>query len=341
MKNKFYLIILSLIVNNVLNSQIINFPDQNFKNALLTSSSTLMLANWTYENLGGDTVILDANNDGEVQQSEALAVSYLQIANSSISDLTGIEYFTNLHNLNFGYNPISTVTLSTLMQLEVLSSHNSQLTNLNLAGLTNLKILYCINNQINTLDFTGLTSLKKVYCGYNNLSSLDFSGNPELDDLGCEHNPNLSSIKIKNNKMQLYGNQTLYNESWGGNPNLNYICADSFEIAGLQSFLASCGITQPITIDSACELSNNNFAFNTGVSVYPNPSNGIFTVSFEDLLNEEVTLEVFNPIGQRVFVEKVQNVKEHQLVLDELSSGSYIIKVSYKDRISKKQILKK
>lgn len=64
-------------------AQIVNIPDANFKTALLA--------------IGG----LDANSDEEIQCSETLTLTgTLNVSNKSISNLTGIEAFTN----NKGYH---------------------------------------------------------------------------------------------------------------------------------------------------------------------------------------------------------------------------------------------
>jgi Leucine-rich repeat (LRR) protein len=67
------------------------------------------------------------NNDGEIQVSEAAAVTIMYVQSLEIASLIGIQSFTNLQTLNCSYN---------------------QLTSLNVQGLTNLQNLYCNNNQL-------------------------------------------------------------------------------------------------------------------------------------------------------------------------------------------------
>ena len=64
-----------LIVIDSVNG-IVYIPDANFKAKLIA--------------LGVDT-----NTDGEIQFSEALVPTVLDVSNSNIADLTGIEAFTN------------------------------------------------------------------------------------------------------------------------------------------------------------------------------------------------------------------------------------------------------
>ncbi|WP_339889360.1 T9SS type A sorting domain-containing protein [uncultured Flavobacterium sp.] len=81
-----------LIVIDSVNG-IVYIPDANFKAKLIA--------------LGVDT-----NTDGEIQFSEALVPTVLDVSNSNIADLTGIEAFTNLSTLNCSINNLTTLNLS-------------------------------------------------------------------------------------------------------------------------------------------------------------------------------------------------------------------------------------
>ncbi len=101
MKNHYLFI--ALLFSSILSAQIVNIPDVNFKQALVGGYSTTALPvytisatsgyNWAIPNL--DTPI-DANFDGQIQVSEAQAITYLDVRNLNIASLTGIEAFTNL-----------------------------------------------------------------------------------------------------------------------------------------------------------------------------------------------------------------------------------------------------
>ena len=71
-------------------AQIINFPDPNFKNALVNTKCVS-----TNGNSGGE-IDSDLNNDGEIDVSEALMVMDLEIDSALIYNLDGLEYFKNL-----------------------------------------------------------------------------------------------------------------------------------------------------------------------------------------------------------------------------------------------------
>ncbi|MBK8349505.1 MAG: hypothetical protein IPL08_18600 [Saprospiraceae bacterium] len=72
------------------NAQIIDFPDANFKNALVNT----LCADTDGDNIGDADA--DLNNDGEIDVSEVLQVTYLNVSNKEISNLDGIGNFENL-----------------------------------------------------------------------------------------------------------------------------------------------------------------------------------------------------------------------------------------------------
>ena len=320
MKKTLFFVFLFLPI--LVTAQIINFPDINLKNRLLASNSGLDIAstNWDFTVFpnASSTIAIDSNGDGEIEVSEALQVSRLKIQSQSISNLTGLEYFTNLRYLLANDNLFTQIDVSNFPHLQLLFIHNNHLSNIDLSNLTEMIIFYSPNNQFTSLDFSGLTNLKAVYCGHNQLTSLDFSSNPVFNDLGCSYNPNLTSINLKNNQQQVFGAQTWYNECWGNNPSLTAICADDNEIVSIQSFLQNCGITQPITVDSVCALNIQKDNFNQ-LAIYPNPVKGLLQIDNQEVIK----YQLFNAVGVEI--------KSNTLLIGgsidclNLSTGFYIL----------------
>ena len=71
------------------NSQIITFTDANFKAKLLEANTTNTIA----RNLAGNYFKIDANNNSQIEQSEASKVKELVCSFSSISNLNEINFF--------------------------------------------------------------------------------------------------------------------------------------------------------------------------------------------------------------------------------------------------------
>lgn len=308
---KLYLIF--LIANNYSYSQIINIPDPHFK-ALLLQADT--------DNDIAGLVKIDMNNNGEIEQSEALLVYDFVFPPGNISSLVGIEYFTNLMYFSCPSNQIISLDLSNLTQLITLGLGANQLTNLNLTGLTNLEFINCGGNQITELDFSTLTALEVIICGQNLFTVLDFSNNLVFDQLRADECPNLTTIKINNNYPQNF-TQTPYNGCWVNNPNLVNICVDANEVAPIQTFLSNCNITQPINILTDCALSNIDFVA-TPFKLAPNPTSG--TVFFDNSVNAFNTVHVYNYLGQEILSKKLAPIFNEKLDLSTFEKGIYIAK---------------
>ena len=185
---KKYLLLL-LLAYFSLEAQIVNIPDANFKAKLLAATTTNFIAstgspyysefynNWS----PASSQVVDTNGDGEIQVAEAQAIKSLDLKYSNISNLTGIEYFTNLKTVKLKFNSIDTFNASTLINLEYLDLYLNGLQSLTLGeGLTQLSYLDCSSNQLTALDVTGCTGLVTLKCGTNNINGLVISDLPNL-----------------------------------------------------------------------------------------------------------------------------------------------------------------
>ena len=315
-----------LITKLVCFSQIINIPDTNFKTLLLQSNNSNGVAG----------MIIDTNNNGEIEQSEAILVDYIYLPPGNISDLTGLEYFTNITSFGCPDNNISTLNLTTLIHLETLGLGGNQLSSLNLTGLTNLWFLNCGGNQLTAIDFSTLSALRIVQCAQNPYTILDFTNNPLFDQLSCSGCPNLTTIKIKNNRPQIF-TQTPYNSCWDNNPNLNTICADVNEVNALQAFLTNCNITQPINIVTDCSLINENFA-DSNFSLAPNPTTG--TIFFDNSKRNYKTGIIYNYLGQEILSKNLDSILNENLDLSSFENGVYFLKFSNEKESNSMKIIK-
>lgn len=179
------LLFLVLLLSNFFGfAQYTLIPDVNFEKALIR--------------LGIDS----GSIDGNVLTANVSGVTKLQVQFSYISDLTGIQDFTALIDLE---------------------CHHNQLTSLDVTKNTSLVNLVCDNNQLTSLDVSKNTSLDYFWCNSNKLTSLDLS-NSIITFLNCENN-NLLTLNLKNGKntnFNIYS--SLYLKS---NPNLTCIQVDN------------------------------------------------------------------------------------------------------------------
>lgn len=166
-------------------SQNFNVPDANFEQALI--------------DLGIDTTSPSNQIDGQVNLSPAVTgSSVLDLTAKSILDLTGIEYFTSLEELDLDHNLLTTVDLSNNLELEWLSVFNNNLTVLDVSAHSNLEHLHCNSNALTELILPVTSSLRWLDCGSNQLSTIDFSNSNQLEILECQFNSfetlNLNSL---------------------------------------------------------------------------------------------------------------------------------------------------
>ena len=313
MKNN--LLIIFILGSVLVSAQIINIPDPTFKALLLAADVGLDTAG---------LIRVDINNNGEIEQSEALLVQSMNIPNANISSIVGLEYFTNVDAIAFFGNNISTINVSTLTRLRLLGVSNNPLTSITLTGAVALQRLACGGSLLTQIDFSGLPNLKAVSCNFSRLTSLDFSNNPLFNELGCRNN-NLTSINIKNGRTQSFAQSNiLYTDCWAtGNPNLTVICADANEVASLQTFLTNCGTTQAINIVSNCALDNESFSENK-IMLLPNPTKDLVYFDNSKTAFELVTMH--NSLGQQVLNQRLTVSGNEMISLQNLPLGIYFFK---------------
>ncbi|WP_159780566.1 leucine-rich repeat domain-containing protein, partial [Flavobacterium sp. 9AF] len=187
---KIYFLLLVLFGLN-LQGQIINIPDANFKAKLLSANSSNQIASTEIPDQYGYVTnynSIDTNNNGEIEESEAELITVLNIYESNIYDLTGIEYFSNLITLRCKNIQITNLDLTQLANLYFLDCSDNQLSTLNITQNSNLKYLYCYDNQLSDLNISQNLNLVFLQCSGNQLSSLNLSQNINLTSLGCSNN---------------------------------------------------------------------------------------------------------------------------------------------------------
>ena len=163
-----------------------NFPDNHFREWLLSQS------------YGKDAVITDAEMSG---------ITKITARGCNIQDLSGIENFKQLTNLDVGNNVdtpeekrnrITSLDLSGNPKLRELSCDYNQLVSLNVSQCPELRKMDCSNNLLTALDVTNNENLLLLYCNDNQLPELIVASNPNLGVLSCSGN-RLTALDVTNN----------------------------------------------------------------------------------------------------------------------------------------------
>ena len=268
-------------------SQTTAIPDDNFEQALI--------------DLG-----IDSNGkNGNILNSDAVAVDTLQIPTKNIANLSGIEAFTSLTSLNCWGNQLTSLDISTNTALTSLNCNNNKLASLDVSSNTVLTDLSCFKNNLTNLDVSKNTTLTELSCGSNQLTSLDVSVNKKLTRLLCT-NSQLTSLNVKNeNNASLFINVF-------GNPNLNCIQVDDASNIPSNWFKDATAVYS----EDCSALSNKDFKL-AEVSILPNPTSGVLNITSV----EKADYRLFNIKGQIL----KKGVLENKIDISSLSKGIYLL----------------
>ncbi|PCJ26368.1 MAG: hypothetical protein COA97_06190 [Flavobacteriales bacterium] len=158
---KHFLVILLLSCSTIINAQNTAIPDANFEQELISQ--------------GIDTGVVN----GIVLTSFIDTVTYLNVFNWGITDLTGIEDFTSLTYLGCAMNGLTSLDVSQNVLLDLLDCSNNQITELNLTQNTSLTFIACLNNELTCLNVKN-------------------GNNVNVTNFYATQNPNLPCIEVDN-----------------------------------------------------------------------------------------------------------------------------------------------
>ncbi|MDO4729162.1 MAG: T9SS type A sorting domain-containing protein [Bacteroidota bacterium] len=300
---RFLYLLFFMMVGYHTTAQTTLIPDPNFEFFLI------------HKNIDSDGVV-----NGQILTQDALAVTSLNIyslniSNTYIEDLTGLEAFVNLDSL---------------------AVSNTMLNNgLDISTLTNLKYFYTADSMLETLDFSNNIMLEEVdivngndVYPMNSIQELDLSNNPNIKkvfasvvpkinlnngnnnpnmhlNIACSicQNPNPNEIEgnvciVVDNPMAAYNNEYPYSEWVIFHTNMSYSFGDSFE---------------------NCSLSTEVFEANT-INIFPNPVNDLLYIE-SSIPIQKATLYDF--LGRMILEEENTNT----LSVRHLTAGNYLLKI--------------
>lgn len=166
-------------------------PEEEQEEIIISDLSPTVKDDWLRQEF---IAILGDDGSGEPDFSKAAEITSLDLSNGYIRDLSGIQYFKNLEELNIANNEISDLSpLSGCAKLKTLDASGQYISNL--GALSALKELTKLNLADNEL--TTLSSLKELA----GLQKLDVSGN-EIAVFGTAGKlQNLQYLNMADNPM--------------------------------------------------------------------------------------------------------------------------------------------
>ncbi|MFT3909214.1 MAG: hypothetical protein QM737_07270 [Ferruginibacter sp.] len=174
MKN--FLTLVCIFICSITSAQIVNIPDPHFKNWLVTNSG------------------INTNSDNEIQLSEALAVTSINVTAGGdlqyTTDFTGIRSFANLTMFTiFAFDSVTTLDLSGMAALKGVWVHSAlSLNSINTTGCTNLETLDFEHTNFSSLNVSHLQKLKR----------LEMYADPHVTELIAENCASLKIVSLEN-----------------------------------------------------------------------------------------------------------------------------------------------
>ena len=312
------LLLLFIGIVGIGTAQNVNIPDANFKAYLVGNAA------------------INTNGDAEIQLSEAAAFNGgINCQAMNISDLTGIEAFTNLETLKCSNNPLTSLDVSQNTALTQLDCIDNQLTSLDVNGANALESLYCRDNQLTNLDITQNTALSWLSCANNQLTNLDVTQNTAMWMLNCDNNQ-ITSLDVSHNtslsSSSYYGNQlTCLNVKNGNNSNFtsfyalnnpNLTCIEVDDVA--YSTANWTDIDTQTSFSTACNNDCSvgiNEANTPSLSIYPNPSSTGLIQLNTSIVNSDIN--VYSIEGKQINFTQSNNVID----ISENEKGVYLVSI--------------
>ena len=186
MKKLIFLLITALMAALAVHADVAinatNFPDANFRNYLMSEYPS-----------------------GTITTAQLNARTELILEYKGISNMTGVQYFTQLKKLSLYGNNLTSINVRALTKLTYLNLGNNKLTSINVDNNTALEQLYLQSNQLTSVTVEFFSDLRTLWvsqnpnltnleCACNDLSNFDIYNCTALQNLSCFNNPHLSTI---------------------------------------------------------------------------------------------------------------------------------------------------
>ena len=159
-----------------------NFPDANFRSYLMSEYPS-----------------------GVITTAQLNARTTLEVNSKRISNMKGVEYFTELTRLSCYGNKLTSIDVSSNTKLTYLNLFENQLTSIDVSNNTALEQLYLHYNQLTSVTVTYHSALRTLWvqqnpyltslsCYRNVLTNFNVEGCTALKKILCYENPNLATI---------------------------------------------------------------------------------------------------------------------------------------------------
>ena len=252
---------------------------------------------------------IDQDMDGLISFSEAAAYNgTLDLSNQGITDVTGLQAFTGVTEINVSGNSISDLSPLYETNAVIISKTSGSYKTMASLAPSALQVLNCSNNSLISLDVSSINTLTTLDCSNNQLLYLNVQNNGSLTTFNATSNDSGLCINVDDAIAADAGND-------------QYV---TWQKDAAASYSSSCTV-----------LNVNKNNLNNMIKVYPNPSHSFINVD----VKVSVVYRLVNLQGQELFKG---NLLSGVLKLDisTLSKGLYLLSIESSNEKLIKKIIK-
>lgn len=284
----------------------------------------IIIPDTIFNNYLVENPFINTNMDAIISPEEAASFSgFIDVNGMEITDLSGIENFTNLVTLRCQDNAIASLDLSANTALEILDCSNNGLHTLSLPEESALVFLNFNYNLITTIDLSGCNDLTYLFGQENAIAHLDVSNCSSLSELTMNSNA-LETINLNNGN-----NASLYYFNLTNNLDLDCIQVDDLEWSN------SNWTGGMFSKDPGAQFKESCFASvietDLSFSIYPNPAQDFIII--ENSVTTESFIEIYDLQGALVLTTYLRESNK-EIPIGKLATGRYILKHISNNQVS-------
>ncbi len=251
------------LIASVAGAVVVNFPDGNLEAAVRSAIGIPSAPINDTDLAGTGFTYLSARSVGITDLSGleyCSDLTSLHLDDNQISDISAVAGLANLTNLELGANQIINISaVAGLSNLDWLGLYSNQISDISaLAGLSNLTNLEFYSNQIVDISaVTGLSNLTHLQLGNNQIIDIStVAGLTGLDWLALYWNEiiDISAVAglINLESLLLANNQIIDISAVAGLTNLNILNLSINQISGISALVTNAGIGSGDTVYLQC-----------------------------------------------------------------------------------------
>ena len=313
---KTFITILILGLSTTSFAQVTNIPDPNFEQALI--------------DLGIDS---DGIVNGQVLTSDIETVMSLNVENKGIQDLTGLEDFVALENLNVSFNMMTSLSLTNNVNLKELIFNTSfNLVNIDVSNNINLETLRSSYSLLTQLDLTNNPNLLELVLGEPSPAA-----NHLIEFLDLRHNGMLLKLQLINLEyLQTAdlrsGNNTILTDVFvectvdGGFDCEPYPCFMVDDVVAAQNNqfpYSEWNVMAIYSEDCTAGLNDNKAAT---YSIHPNPAKNELFITAQNT-TENLKIKIFNIEGKLLSAQNITLQDQKAIDVSQLLNGIYFLNI--------------